>query len=62
MIEANIHLGTTQKPELINPEDPSLLGHRVVYNVTILVTFTGAFLSLTTKHIKQFQNLSLKEN
>lgn len=60
MIRANIHMGTTQRPELINPEDPSLLGHLVVYNVTILVTLAGAFLRLATKHIKQFQN-SLKK-
>lgn len=62
MIRANIHMGTTQRPELIDPEDPSLLGHLVVYNVTILVTLAGAFLRFATKHIKPFQNSSLKEN
>lgn len=55
MIKANIHIVTTQRPELIDPEDPSLLVHLVVYNVIILVSFVGVFLRLATKHIKQFQ-------
>lgn len=55
MIKATIHMVTTQRPELIDPEDPSLLVHLVVYNVIILVSFVGVFLRLATKHIKQFQ-------
>lgn len=57
MIKGNIHTGTTQRPELINPEDPSLLVHLVVYNVIILATFAGVFLRLATKQMKQFQKV-----